>query len=169
LSTTAVGGGKTNLLAAATSIVLGEGTLLDLDGYFQTLKDLIGSGTVTNGTLSITGTIAPGGTNVVGQLTLAANTTLGSGTLLVDVGAGGTSDKLIVGGTVDLSNMDLEIANPAALDRSKVYTVLSCTGGGTRAGTFRSLAVPDSRWHAIYRADGSVQLLYVSGTLMRVR
>lgn len=169
LSCTLASGGKTNLIDAASSLMLGEGTLLDLDGYFQSLMDLSGSGTVTNGILSVSGMIAPGGTNHVGVLTVAADTSLGSGTLLVDVGAGGTSDKLMVAGSVDLSNMSLEIANPNALDRSKVYTVLSCTGGGARTGKFKSVTMPDSRWHAIYRADGSVQLLYASGTLLRVR
>ncbi len=166
LSCTAVSSAATNLIAAATSMILGEGALLDLDGYVQTLKDLSGSGTVSNGTLSITGTIAPGGTNVVGELTIASNTTLNSGTLLVDVAAN-NADKLIVQGSVNLSNLSLEIANPAALDRTKVYTILTCTG--TRTGAFNSTNLPDSRWHVSYRADGSVQLLYASGTLIRLR
>ena len=170
LSLTAVSGGKSNLIDAAASLVLGEGALLDLDGYFQTLMNLSGSGTASNGTLTVTGKIAPGGTNVVGTLTVAKNTSLGSGTVLVDVGPGGSSDTLAVQGSVDLSDMSLEIANPEALDRTRTYTIVSCAEGGTLNGTrFRSVSVPDSRWHVIYRSDGSAQLIYVSGTLLRLR
>ena len=39
----------------------------------------------------------------------------------------------------------------------------------TRTGTFSSVTVPDSRWHVVYRSDGSVQLLFSGGTLIRVR
>ena len=37
-----------------------------------------------------------------------------------------------------------------------------------RTGAFKSVAVPDSRWHVIYRSDGTVQLLFAKGTLVRV-
>jgi hypothetical protein len=54
------------------------------------------------------------------------------------------------------------------LDRTKTYTILSCTG--TRTGKFNLKTVlPDSRWHLVYRTDGSVQLLFVDGTLIKVR
>jgi hypothetical protein len=148
-------------------MTLGSNTLVDLDGYVQTLSSLSGFGMVSNGMLSIAGTLAPGGTNVVGEMTIARNTTLNSGTLSVDI-EGAVSDKLIVQGTVNLSNMILEIANPAALDRSKVYTVLSCTGTRNGKFTFNNAGL-DSRWHPIYRSDGSVQLVFVDGTLIKVR
>jgi autotransporter-associated beta strand protein len=167
LSCTAASSGSTNLIDAATGMTLGSNTLVDLDGYVQTLSSLSGFGMVSNGMLSIAGTLAPGGTNVVGEMTIARNTTLNSGTLSVDI-EGAVSDKLIVQGTVNLSNMILEIANPAALDRSKVYTVLSCTGTRNGKFTFNNAGL-DSRWHPIYRSDGSVQLLFVDGTLIKVR
>jgi hypothetical protein len=38
-----------------------------------------------------------------------------------------------------------------------------------RTGSFGSLTVPDTRWHVVYTADGSVKLMFVDGTLIRVR
>jgi autotransporter-associated beta strand protein len=159
-------GGMSNQIATASSVEIASGAVLDLAGTAQTLANLSGSGTVSNGTLSMTGDILPGGDGIVGTLTLAADGVI-SGNLLIDVTAGGDSDQLAVEGDLALENPTLVIANPAALDRSKVYTILTCSG--SRTGAFASVTVPDSRWHPVYRADGSVQLLFSSGTLIRVR
>jgi hypothetical protein len=54
------------------------------------------------------------------------------------------------------------------LDRSKAYTIASCTG--TVTGEF-TLTTPglDSRWHVVNRSNGDVQLIFVNGTLIRLR
>jgi len=153
-----------NVIAAASTIDLAAGSLLDLGGTSQTLATLRGSGAVSNGTVAVTGTIAPGGTNVIGTLTVAASSVL-TGTLLVDVATDGTSDRLVVQGNVNLSALNLVVANPGQLSRSKQYTLVTCTG--TRTGTFASVTGPDSRWKVIYYGDGTVKLVYNSGTMIQ--
>ncbi len=154
-----------NLLSTATTVQVHTGATLDLGGSQQTLAGLSGSGTVSNGTLAVTGTIAPGGTNVIGTLTLAASTTL-AGTLLADVSANGDSDQLVVQGSLNLSSLSLVIANPAQLDRHQQYTVLACTG--TRTGVFAAVTIPDPRWHVVYLSNGAVKLIFSDGSLIKL-
>ena len=167
LSLTAVTGGLTNRISPAASVELGATGVLDLgtNTQSQTLANLSGSGTVSNGTLAVTGTLAPGGTNVIGTLTIAASSVL-TGTLLADVAMNGTSDILAVRGNLNLSALTLVIANPGQLNRTQQYTLVTCTG--TRTGAFASVTVPDPRWRMVYQADGTVKLLFLSGTLIRV-
>jgi autotransporter-associated beta strand protein len=168
LSLTAVTGGLTNRINPAASVELGAAGVLDLgtNTQVQTLANLSGSGIVSNGVLAVTGTITPGGTNVIGTLTVANSAGL-SGTLRVDVATNGDSDRLVIAGNMDLSSLSLEIANPAQLNTAKSYTVASVSG--TSTGAFASVAVPDNRWHVVYRPDGTVLLIYANGTLISVR
>ena len=162
-------GGLSNQIAAAASVEIAAGAVLDLAGTVQTLANLSGSGTVSNGTLAVTGDLAPGGDGTVGTLTIADGNVLGSGTLRFDVTSAQAAedDRLVVIGDIDLTNLSLVVSNPEALNRSKVYTVLTCSG--TRTGTFATVSVPDSRWRVVYRTDGSVQLLFAGGTMIKVR
>jgi len=160
-------GNTSNWLAVAASVDLASSATLDLGGTVQTLSGLSGSGTVSNGTLTVTGDILPGGDGTIGTLTVSGGNLLASGTLRIDVAAGGLCDRLDVNGNADLTGLNLVIANPEALSRTQVYTLLTCSG--TRTGTFSSVTVPDSRWHTVYRSDGSVQLLFLRGTLIRLR
>ena len=157
--------GHTNMLPATTTVTLTSGSLLNLGGNVQTFAGLSGNGTVSNGTLTVNGVIAPGGTNVIGTLAVAATTTL-SGTLRMDVATNGTCDLLASAGSLTLSSLALEIANPALLNRQKQYTLVTCTG--MRSGTFNSVTVPDSRWHVIYLSDGTVKLIFADGTLIKI-
>lgn len=167
LTLTADDGGFTNLLDASSVVDIANGATLDLGGNVQTLADLSGSGVVSNGALTVTGTIAPGGLNTLGTLTVAANAVF-TGTLLIDIADGSnSSDTLAVKGTVDLTGLSLVIANPESLNRSMQYTVMTLSG--TRTGTFESVTVPDSRWHVVYQADGTVKLLFQDGTIMLLR
>ena len=164
---TVASNGTSNQLAAASSVEIAAGALLDLAGTAQTLSSLSGSGAVSNGTLAVTGDIAPGGDGTRGTLTVVDGSVAGTGALRIDVAAGGLCDRLDVGGNIDLSGLALEIANPAALDRTRAYTILTCAG--TRTGQFASANLPGSCWRVSYRTDGSVQLLFTSGTLISVR
>lgn len=156
---------SSNLLDTASTVELAAGATLDLGGMSQTLANLRGSGTVINGSLAVSSTIAPGGTNVIGTLTIATSSVL-TGTLLVDVSTDGTSDRLVVQGDVNLSALNLDVANPGQLDRSKQYALVTCSG--TRTGTFASITGPDSRWKVSYRDDGNMILVYNSGTLIQL-
>jgi autotransporter-associated beta strand protein len=156
----------TNRLAEGTSIEVASGAAFDLGGNVQSLADLSGSGTVSNGTLTVTGTLSPAGDGALGTLTVAATVTL-TGTLSADVSTDGSCDRLAVQGDIDLTGASLVLVNPEELDRSQQYTLITCTG--TRTGTFASVTVPDSRWHAVYLADGTVNLVFVDGTLLLFR
>ena len=156
-------------LSVDTSISIAEGALLDLDGNTQTLADLSGSGMVSNGTLTVTGTLAPGGETTVGDLTLACDITL-TGTLLVDIGAAGASDSLIALGDLTLSGTStLEVANPGLLDITKTYTVAEASGAGQITGDIEWTNPPNSHWTLKKAPDGSLKLLYVSGTVLMLR
>lgn len=165
LTLTAAGGAPTNLIDAAASLVIAAGATLNLDTYYQTFATVSGSGVISNGTLAVTGDILPGGDGTIGELTLD-NVGIASGTLKVDVGPAGTSDKLVIAGDLDLSNLTLEIANPAALDTTKGYTVASLSG--TRTGSLTLVGL-DSRWHVVYRTNGDIQLIYAAGTMIKIR
>jgi hypothetical protein len=79
----------------------------------------------------------------------------------------GASDHVAFAGPTDLSGLTLEIVDPAALIRTKTYTVATLTGA--RTGTFTLDSRLDSRWHLVYAADGSVKLIFVEGTLMLLK
>jgi len=167
LTRTPVSGGMTNRIGAGASVELGAAAVLDLgtNTYSQTLANLSGSGIVSNGLLAVTGAITPGGTNAIGTLTVANSAGL-SGTLRMDVATDGSSDLLAVAGSLDLSGLSLEIANPGQLNIWQVYTL--ATVSGMRTGAFASVTVPDPRWHVRYRPDGAVLLIYANGTLIKV-
>jgi autotransporter-associated beta strand protein len=157
-----LGGSNTNQPAGG-SVVLASGTLLDLDGQSLTFAGLSGSGTVSNGTLTVTGSISPAGTNVIGTLTVKADTTL-SGKLVVDLNAN-TSDLLDVQGNLTLSSPMLEIQNLQGLSTSKIYTLATCSG--TISGSFASTNITDTRW-AVHTTENKVQLYFKNGTLIRI-
>jgi autotransporter-associated beta strand protein len=146
------------------TVSLAADTILDLAGGSVTLANLAGSGTVSNGALTVTGEISPAGTNVIGTLTAKVNTTL-SGKLVVDVDTDGNGDKLVVEGDLTLSSPTLEIQDLLGLSTIRVYTLVTCSG--TLNNTFTSTNLPD-RWTLRYTTDGKVQLYYKSGTMVRI-
>ena len=164
---TAVDGGTLKLASGATlpatEMWAGVDATLDLNGTSQTAKELGGFGTVKGGTLAVTGTIQPGGRDAVGTLTLDG-TALASGTLVIDVAADGTCDKLVATGTLNLSNLNLVIAG-AELDKGKRYEIATAA---SVTGAFASATLPESRWHV--SAHGTkVTLTSVRGTVVIVR
>jgi autotransporter-associated beta strand protein len=165
-ATTIAGGtlklGTASALMPNTPITLAGGTL-DLNGFTVT-NTISGSGVISNGAVETV--ISPAGAGAVGTNTLSFATATVKGSYLVDVTSDVNCDRLNIQGDVDLSNLKLELVDPDGLSRNKAYTILSCSG--TRTGSFIPVNLPD-RWHASYRTDGSVQLIYASGTLLRVR
>jgi autotransporter-associated beta strand protein len=153
-----------------SSVTIAASATLDLGGAARVIENLDGSGTVSNGTLTVTGTISPAGTNDIDVLTAKANTTL-SGKLLVNVATDGTSDCLDVQGNLDLSSSPtLEIVDLMGLNPRKMYTLI--TYSGTLSG---SLTLPgilnNTLWALRTTPDGAkmkMQLYYRGGTLIRV-
>jgi autotransporter-associated beta strand protein len=150
-------------LPAASKVVLAGGTL-DLGGY--TVTNAVGGlGTLANGTLQTV--ISPAGEGALGAESLTVNGVALTGTYRCDVMETGASDHVAFAGPTDLSGLTLEIVDPAALIRTKTYTVATLTGA--RTGTFTLDSRLDSRWHLVYAADGSVKLIFVEGTLMLLK
>jgi autotransporter-associated beta strand protein len=167
---TTVAGGTLRLtnakaLPTLTPVVLAGGTL-DLNGYTVT-NAVSGSGTLLSGTLQTD--FSPAGAGVVGTntFTLTGGATLRATAYLADADAQGNSDRVDVSGNIDLTGATLTLVDPNRLDRHQQYTLLTCTG--TLAGKMTATNLPDSRWHLAYQTDGTVKLMFVDGTLIKVR
>jgi autotransporter-associated beta strand protein len=156
-------------LPANTTFTFSGGTL-DLNGL--TLTNLINttgsiSGGITNGTLQTV--FSPSGESQIGSQTFSFATRSSAtlrGTYYADVALDGTSDLLAVQGDLNLSNIALQIVDTDKLNHQKQYTILTRTGA--RVGTFSSNNLPSSRWHVVYRSDGSVKLIFNDGTLIKL-
>ena len=164
---TAVDGGTLKLASGATlpatEMWAGSGATLDLNGTSQTARELGGTGTVKGGTLAVTDTIQPGGRKTVGTLTVDG-TSLTSGTLVVDLGANGTSDCLTATGTLDLSNLSLALSDVTALDETKIYTIATAT---EVTGAFAHADIP-KKWK-VSALGTQVKLVYANGTVLFFR
>jgi len=166
---TTVAGGTLRLtnvkaLPTQTPVVLAGGTL-DLNGYTVT-NAVNGSGVVSNGTLQTEFSPAGAGVVATNTFTLAGGATLRATAYLADVDVAGGSDRVAVVGNIDLSSVAFTLADPSRLARPQQYTLLTCTG--TRVGKMTATNLP-SRWHLVYLSDGTVKLIYVEGTLIKVR
>ncbi len=164
---TAVEAGTLKLAAdaslPATPVKVAAGATLDLNGAAQTVASLAGAGTVKGGSLVVDGAVMPGGADGVGTLTLDG-AVLKAAKLLVDVAADGTCDAVVGTGTVDLSDLVIEMANPEDADPACGYQVLRATSvTGRLAGT-----VLPRRWVAVVSATG-VRLVQGGGTAVLVR
>jgi autotransporter-associated beta strand protein len=164
---TTVAGGTLKLahaqaLPTQTQVVLAGGAL-DLNGYTVT-NTFSGSGIITNGTVQTA--LSPSGAGVVGTNTLSLSGVTLQGAYIADVTADGGSDLVAVTGAIDLAGLSLTLVNPGLLNRHSHYTLLTYTG--TRAGKMTATNLPDSRWHLVYLADGTVKLIFVEGTLIKL-
>lgn len=152
-----------NSVSSNGSVNVASGAFLDLAGYNQTVRNLVGSGTITNltsgktltvtgtntfsgtitgsGTTVVSGVISPAGPGVIGQMTMN-NTLVLSGMLQVDVATNGTSasDLLVTQGTLDLTGAKLSVVNTNNLDVDKRYVVLTYSNAPT--GSFNASLLP---------------------------
>jgi len=154
-----------NVLPTNSAIVLANGATLDLGGTGQRVGGLSGEGTVSNGTLAITGTIAPGGTGAIGTLTVATTAVTLSGTLRVNLASDGSGDLFALSCDASLSDVDLVVEEGSTLDSSKEYTLVMSTG--TLSGIFKSRSLPKG-WVVEYRTHETV-LKYLGGMILIVR
>jgi autotransporter-associated beta strand protein len=157
----------TGVLSPASHVEIAPGAVLDLGASGQTAAGLSGSGTVSNGALTVTGTIAPGGTNAIGTLTVAASATL-TGTLLVDVAADGASDLLRAQGGLDLTGLTLQIQDTSRLKARQQYVIATCAPGGL-AGRFASSNLDAGCWSVSYNNPGGEVRLVSNGLVILVR
>ena len=164
---TAVEAGALKLAAGAslpaTPVRVAAGATLDLNGAAQTVASLAGAGTVKGGSLVVAGAVAPGDADGVGTLTLDG-ADLKAAKLVVDVSADGSCDAVVGTGTVDLSDLVIEMANPEDANPECGYQVLRAASvTGKLAG-----AVLPRRWVAAVSATG-VRLVHGGGTAVLVR
>lgn len=119
-----------------TGTILNNGTLATPGDYLILSGLLTGSGTVNAPfTTSVMGSFAPGTATTVGTLTFNGNLVMSSGSgYLVDLGASGTSDRIVVAGTGNQANVGgtLQLTYSAANMRAgNSYTILTAQGGVT--------------------------------------
>ncbi|MBO4709482.1 MAG: hypothetical protein J5727_06875 [Kiritimatiellae bacterium] len=82
---------------------------LDLGGKDATVSEVWGSGTISGGTLTVTGEMHPGGRGAIGMLTFDRPPVFVAGATLVCEDLNGDCDKIVVGGG-DLALGDLALA-----------------------------------------------------------
>jgi len=136
----------------ATTLRLGGG-VIDLGGASHTVANLVGSGVVSNGTLTVTGTVWPG-VGDSGTLKIDSTATLNLSTLGCSVAEGGLCGCLEVAGTQNLagvtvvgegmenkvSKRGLTLVRAASLvgsptaDASLLHNNISVSGGSLRIG-----------------------------------
>jgi len=110
-------------LSADSTVSIASGAVLNLGGLEQTLVSVSGSGTVSNGTLVLTGSIYPGGTNTVGQLAFGAVRFEGA-QLMADI-RDGAADRIVLTGTgaTDLAGLTVVPVLPSGAKPSGAYVV----------------------------------------------
>lgn len=155
--------GTASALSSASPILLAGGTL-DLGGFTVT-NAVGGAGTLTNGTIQAT--LSPAGAGAIGTNSLVLANASVKGTYVADVAPDGSSDRVNLVGSADLSSLTLTLVDPGLLERRQIYTVLSATGTVTGKPTATNL--PEKRWHVATRPDGRVLILFSSGTVFRVQ
>ena len=136
----------------ATTLRLGGG-VIDLGGASHTVANLVGSGVVSNGTLTVTGTVWPG-VGDSGTLKIDSTATLNLSTLGCSVAEGGSCGCLEVAGTQNLAGVTvvgegmenkvpkrgLTLVRAASLvgsptaDASLLHNKISVVGGSLRIG-----------------------------------
>lgn len=144
---------------------LASDAVLDLNHSEVTLTAVEGVGTVSNGTLSVTGSISPAGSSI-GTLKIA--TAALGGTLLIDLAADGTSDLLSVTGDLALNGLTLQVKDTALLDQAKCYIIVSSSGALTGSFAATNLGSP---WKVSYdRTAGTAAIRWIpDGTVILVR
>lgn len=168
-------GGHNRLPVAGDLSIQSTGTLY-MNSYTQTLARLTGDGivkfsynvgTITGGVMVVTDTFAPGAT--IGTLTCTNHGTLilgpGSKSVFELDSLSGTGDRVLFKNTTSALTLDgtLEIVNLGGL-QSGNYTLFDLNGG-TLAGDYTTVVVPDGFLGTIDKSTGDVVLKVTKVTL----
>lgn len=142
-----------------------EGGTLDLNGKALTVRNIEGSGTIQNATLTTAGTIEPNGT-----LNLPAVTLSSGAKINIDfaTAAGGMDDKVTFADSVSLSAVTLTLRNAAERLSTGRYTLVSVPGGKSITGPAAPVVgIPDA-WAC--EINGPLfQLYYAGGTVIKLK
>ena len=116
-------------LPATTTLRVATNAVVNLSEKSHTVANLMGSGLVTNGTLTVTGTVWPGypdaGTLTVNGATLAPRK------LAYVLGADGTCGQLAVNGPLDLTGVEITVDNLAKKGKGSLTLVTAGSIAGT--------------------------------------
>ena len=157
-------------LSSLSPVTIANGATLDLSGSSQTVSGLNGIGTVTNGTMIVTGTLAPGGTGVIGALPLNANLVLAPNATYDWNFGTATQDTVNIAGTLTLPSV--ATVNVSRVTGSLVQqpdsAVLMTFTTGPSDGALSGWVITGARGgsHAIVRSN-KVMLISSNGTLIR--
>ena len=116
-------------LPATTTLRVATNAVVDLSEKSHTVANLMGSGLVTNGTLTVTGTVWPGYPDA-GTLTVNG-ATLAPAKLAYVLGADGTCGKLAVNGSLDLTGVEIAVDNLANKGKGSLTLVTAGSITGT--------------------------------------
>jgi autotransporter-associated beta strand protein len=152
-------------ISNSSGIIVDEGATLDLMGGTIALQNVEGEGTVINGTAVLSGALMPGGDGNIGTLTFYTSLT-GDAAYHVDVLPDGTSDLVVVNGSVNLSQMTLHVVDPELLSRGKPHVILTTTG--VLMGEFADHNLPSGLWQIRYESY-RVRITPLGGTILMIR
>lgn len=164
---TVVAGGTLALASESSlpedrSVSLAAGAVLNLGGNAQTLVNLNGNGTVSEGTLTVTGSVNPGSDPGASALLEFSKVKL-SGAMELDVSVDGTVDRVrCVEGPFELSGLTLKVNGLSRLARRSYPIVISADG---IAGTFSDTNFAGTPWTLVYKSD-QVLLVHKNTLLM---
>ena len=116
-------------LPATTTLRVATNAVVDLSEKSHTVANLMGSGLVTNGTLTVTGTVWPGYPDA-GTLTVKG-ATLAPAKLAYVLGADGTCGQLAVNGPLDLTGVEIAVDNLANKGKGSLTLVTAGSITGT--------------------------------------
>ena len=118
-------------LPATTTLRVATNAVVDLSEKSHTVANLMGSGLVTNGTLTVTGTVWPGYPDA-GTLTVK-EATLAPAKLAYVLDEEGTCGQLAVNGPLDLTDVEIVVDNLAHKGKGAItlVTAQSITGAPT--------------------------------------
>ena len=164
----------TNSLSPQVAAAVKTGAALNLWGGVQTLASLSGSGTVTGGTVTVTGVLAAGDTNTVASaLTIGGNLTLAAGISNAVDYVSGTSDVVNVTGTLSVSGsgtVALSLNGQTPPPQMTLFT-FGTISGDSNLSAWSVLGVGLGPYQTRVRVVGNSVVLKVfrGGTLISVR
>lgn len=116
-------------MPATTTLRVATNAVVDLSEKSHTVANLMGSGLVTNGTLTVTGTVWPGYPDA-GTLTVNG-ATLAPAKLAYVLGEDGTCGQLAVNGPLDLMGAEIAVDNLSYKKKGSLRLVTADSITGT--------------------------------------
>jgi autotransporter-associated beta strand protein len=174
IATLGIRGLNTSSLPAGTALRVRTGAVMDLSGVRQTVAALGGSGTVTGGTLTVTGRLTPGDTNtVVSALTVSGGLVLAAGVTNAFDCTSVNSDVVNVFGTLTLqgaNTVQMTLAGAQTPPPQVTLFTFDSLVGGTNLTNWTVTGLSNGyRVRLTARANDIVLTSSLMGTMMTVK